>query len=378
MARTVSDRIVEALILASLIATGLVAAGCGATRARDSAPTDPAVVRAQAEVARGRSSPAEYPGPPPGPRAQSDGLVVFVAGDLTNGGIAGAALGVQQAARAIGWHLQILDGEGSTAGQSRALRAALRRKPAGIVLGGFDATAQAAALRRAGAEGVPVVGWHAGTQPGPDRQAGLFTNVSTDPAAVARLAADYAIAHSGGTAHVVIFTDRRYPIAARKADVMAAEIQTCRRCKVLEIVNSPIDLAQQQMPAIVSSLLNRFGARFGYMLAINGIYIGGARAAFVNAGRRGGDPPFAIGAGDGDASDFGRIRSRDHQTASIGEPLYLQGWQIVDELNRARAGQGASGFVAPPRLITRAEVPDGAVFDPSSGYRAEYRRIWGR
>jgi ribose transport system substrate-binding protein len=223
-----------------------------------------------------------------------------------------------------------------------------------------------------------VVGWHAGTRSGPDRHAGLFTNVSTDPASVARLAADYAIADSDGTARVVIFTDRRYPIASYKADVMAAEIRRCRRCAVLDVVDSPIDLAQQQMPAIVSSLMHRFAGRFRYALAINGIYIGGARAAFVNAGRRGDDPPFAIGAGDGDASDFERIRAGDHQTASIAEPLYLQGWQIVDELNRASAGQPPSGYIAPPRLITRADVPDGVVFDPPSRYRENYRRIWGR
>jgi ribose transport system substrate-binding protein len=364
-------------VLAGVVTTGLVAIGCGATHDRGAPPTDPAVRRAQADVARALSSPTGYRGPARGPRAQRGGLVVFVAGDLTNGGIAGAALGVQQAAGAIGWQLQILDGQGTTAGQASALRAALRLKPTGIVLGGFDATAQTLALRRGRALGIPVVGWHAGTRPGPDRHAGLFTNVSTDPASVARLAADYAIVHSDGTAQVVIFTDRRYPIAAYKADVMAAEIRTCRRCAVLDVVNSPIDLAQQQMPAIVSSLLHRFGARFRYMLAINGIYIGGARAAFVNAGRRGDDPPFAIGAGDGDASDFERIRAGDHQTASIAEPLYLQGWQIVDELDRARAGRPPSGYMAPPRLVTRADVPDGVVFDPPSGYRANYRRIWG-
>jgi ribose transport system substrate-binding protein len=358
--------------------TGLLAIGCGATHSRGAPPTDPAVRRAQADVSRALSSPTAYRGPARGPRAERGGLVVFVAGDLTNGGIAGAALGVQSAARAIGWQLQIVDGRGTTAGQARALRAALRLNPTGIVLGGFDATAQTLALRRAAGMGIPVVGWHAGTRPGPDRQAGLFTNVSTDPASVARLAAAYAIDHSDGTAHVVIFTDRRYPIAAYKANVMAAEIRRCRRCAVLDIVNSPIDLAQQQMPAVVSSLLHRFGAQLRYMLAINGIYIGGAVAALVNAGRRGGDPPFAIGAGDGDASDFERIRSGDHQTASIAEPLYLQGWQIVDELNRARAGQPPSGYIVPPRLITRADVPDGVVFDPPSGYRANYRRIWGR
>jgi ribose transport system substrate-binding protein len=357
---------------------GLVAVGCGGTHVRGAPPPDPAVRRAQADVARALSSPTGYRGPARGPRAQRGGLVVFVAGDLTNGGIAGVARGVQQAAGVIGWQLLILDGGGTTAGQAAALRAALRLKPIGIVLGGFDARAQTLALRRARTLGIPVVGWHAGTRAGPDRHAGLFTNVSTDPASVARLAAGYAIADSDGTATVVIFTDRRYPIAAYKADVMAAEIRRCRRCAVLDIVNSPIDLAQQQMPAIVSSLLHRFGARFRYLLAINGIYIGGALAGLVNAGRRGHDAPFAIGAGDGDTSDFERIRTGDHQTASVAEPLYLQGWQIVDELNRARAGQPPSGYVVPPRLIARGDVPDGVIFDPRSGYRANYRRIWGR
>lgn len=42
---------------------------------------------------------------------------------------------------------------------------------------------------------------------------------------------------------------------------------------------------------------------------------------------------------DGDASEFERIRSGDYQRASIAEPLYLQGWQLIDELNRARAGR---------------------------------------
>jgi ribose transport system substrate-binding protein len=360
------------------VAAGLLAAGCGATRVRGSATTDPAVSAAQVDVARAVSSPTDYRGPASGPRAQGSGSVVLVAGDLTNGGIAGAALGVQQAARAIGWRLQILDGHGTTAGQARALRVALGLKPTGIVLGGFDATAQSLALRRARRLGIPVVGWHAGTRPGPERRAGLFTNVSTDPASVARLAADYAITRSRGTAQVVIVTDRRYPIAAYKADVMAAEIRKCRRCAVLATVNTPIDLAEQQMPAIVSSLLHRFGTRFQYMLTINGIYIAGSLAAFVNAGREGNDPPFTIGAGDGDASDFERIRSGDHQIASVAEPLYLQGWQIIDELNRADAGHPPSGYLAPPRLITRGDVPAGVVFDPSSGYRADYRRIWGR
>jgi ribose transport system substrate-binding protein len=222
------------------------------------------------------------------------------------------------------------------------------------------------------------VGWHAGTLPGPDPRHDLFTNVTTDPDEVARLAARYVIADSGGNAGAVIFTDSEFAIALRKARVMRAELRSCRRCAVLQTVDMQIAEALVNMPTAVTSFVQHYGPRFRYLLAINGAYIAGARAGLVGAGRRPGDPPFGVAAGDGDASEFERIRAGDYQRASIAEPLYLQGWQLVDELNRARAGQRASGYVAPPRLITRDNVPDSGVFDPPGGYRANYERIWGR
>ena len=311
--------------------------------------------------------------PPSPPR-----LVVFIAADLTNGGIAGVARGVQQAARTIGWPLRILDGQASAAGHRRALQAAIDLKPGGIILGGFDASEQRGLLRHAHARKIPVVGWHAGPRPGPDRRNRLLTNVTTDPDDVARLAARYVIADSDGTAGAVIFTDSQFAIARRKTRVMQAELRSCRRCAVLQLIDTPISSAQVAMPTLVTSLLQRHRARFRYLLTINGAYIGGARTGLVGAGRRPGNPPFGVAAGDGDASEFERIRSGNYQKASIAEPLYLQGWQLIDELNRARAGEPASGYVAPPQLITRANVPDGSVFDPRGGYRANYAGIWRR
>jgi ribose transport system substrate-binding protein len=350
-----------------------IAAGCGD---KHTAGEDPVVAKAQAEIRRALTSLSGYAGPDRGPRAPRRRVVAFVAADLTNGGIAGVARGVQQAARAIGWRLVILDGGASVEGRRRALGNALRQAPDGLVLGGFDPGEQPAALARARAAGVAVVGWHAGPRPGPT--SGLFTNVTTDPASVARLAARYAIADSGGTAGAVIFTDSSFGIATFKARVMAGELRTCRRCTVLATVDTPIASAQERVPDLVSSLLQRYGKRLRYLLAINGAYVAGARAALLDAGRRGSDPPYGVAAGDGDAAEFERIRGADYQKASVAEPLYLQGWQLVDELNRALAHAPASGYVAPPRLITAADVPAGAVFDPPSGYRARYRRIWGR
>ena len=85
-----------------------------------------------------------------------------------------------------------------------------------------------------------------------------------------------------------------------------------------------------------------------------------------------------MAAGDGDAAEFQRIRTGDYQAATVAEPLYLQGWQLVDELNRAIAGEAASDFVAKPGLVTKANAPAGDVFDPKTGYRDNYKANWGK
>jgi ribose transport system substrate-binding protein len=174
----------------------------------------------------------------------------------------------------------------------------------------------------------------------------------------------------------VVFTDSEYSIATRKSNLMVSTLEKCRHCEVLQVVDTPIAGAQIGDPAAVTSLLQRYGKRFTYLLAINGAYITGARVAFLGAGLRPNQPPYSIAAGDGDASEFARIRAGDFQKATVAEPLNLQGWQLIDELNRARAGQPPSGYVAPPRLITQANVPTGAVFDPPTSYRQNYSRIW--
>jgi ribose transport system substrate-binding protein len=335
------------------------------------------LVDARQRVAGGLDATTGFTPPNQGPPAQhKGGTIAYVAADLTNGGVNAVGQAVAQAVEAIGWQVTVLDGKGNVQGRTDALNQAMAVRPMGIVLGGFDATEQAATIRQATDLGIPVVGWHAGPEPGPIPQAGVFTNVTTDPLDVAWLAAAYVVADSGGKAGVVILSDSQYQVAVRKAQAMRDYVRLCAGCTVLSSEDSPISEADSRMPALGSSLLQRNGDRLGYLLGINGNYFGAAKAALHDAGKPAGGPPESVAAGDGDAAEFQRIRTGDYQAATVAEPMILQGWQLVDELNRALAGQRPSGFVAKPQLITSQNVPPGGVFDPTSGYREEYRRIW--
>ena len=336
------------------------------------------VADAKAFVEASLSAKEGFTPPSTGPKAQKAGsTIVFVAADLTNGGINAVSQGVKEAAGKIGWKVTVIDGKASAQGRTEALNQALATKPAGIVLGGFDAKEQASVIKQAADLKIPVVGWHAGAAPGPDTANGLFTNVTTDPLEVSAIAAKFAIADSDGKAGVAIFTDSQYEIAVKKADAIKAEVEKCSTCKVLEYEDSPIAEADSRMPALIASLLQKDGDALTYLLAINGNYFGGARKALQDAGKPAAGPPKSVAAGDGDAAEFQRIRNEDYQAATVAEPLFLQGWQLVDELNRAIAGEPASSFVAKPGLVTKANVPtDGDVFDPASGYRDVYTKIW--
>lgn len=72
--------------------------------------------------------------------------------------------------------------------------------------------------------------------------------------------------------------------------------------------------------------------------------------------------------------------ARSSKAATAAEPLTLQGWECIDELNRAFSGQNWSGFVPPVHLFTITNITrDGGpnnIYDPNNNYRAIYTRIW--
>jgi ribose transport system substrate-binding protein len=328
------------------------------------------------------SSPSPpWTGPTSGPRAEPGKSVIVLAEDLRNGGVLGVAQGIREAAHAIDWKVRIVDAGGTPAGRRRAVAEALAAQADGLVICGSDAHEIESALRGASARRPPVVGWHAGPTPGPIAGTSVAMNVTTDPIAVARTTALAAVAQSAGKAGVVVFTDSRFAIATAKANAMADVIRHCSGCSLLEVRDVAISESAVRMPAVTRELLAAHGARWTHALAINDIYFDYAVPVLIESGV----PARALSllsAGDGSSTAFMRIRSGTYQTGTVAEPLNMQGWQVIDELNRLMAGQPASGFVAPVHLVYGQNlVSDGGsrfVYDPENGYRDVYLRIWKR
>jgi ribose transport system substrate-binding protein len=326
------------------------------------------------------ASAEDFDGPKAGPKAAAGKSIVVLAADLKNGGILGVTKGIEEAAAKIGWTVKVLDGAGSVQSRSAAVGQAMALKPDGIVINGFDASEQQAALEGVTAAKIPMVSWHSGPKIGCDAPGGIFANVSTDAMDVSKKAAEWALKDGGGKPGVVIFTDSTYTIAILKAAKLK-EIIEAGGGTVLQWVDTPIAETSTRMGPLTTTLLQTHGAKWTHSLAINDLYFDFMGPSLAAAGVAGGASPKAGSAGDGSEAAFQRIRANEYQAITVAEPLNLQGWQLVDELNRAVSGEACSGYITSPALVTQDGLKasgDSNQFDPQNGYRDAYAKIWGK
>jgi ribose transport system substrate-binding protein len=337
------------------------------------------VAAAEAIVSAASATKIPWDGPTGGPKAQPGKRVILISEDQRNGGALGISQSVTEAAKAIDWNLTVLDGAGVIAYRSAAFAQAIALKPDVIIVDNDDYIEQHANIERAAKAGIKLLGWHSAIKPGP--WGSLYTNVSTDPIEVSKVSAALVIVNSGGKAGVVVFTDSTEKISVLKSDAMAAGIRAFTGGTVLEMIDTPIASVSTRIPQMTQSLLARFGKKWTHSLAINDGFFDFMAPTLRTAGIPGDGRPLNIAGGDGSRAAFQRIRSQQYQYATVAEPLGLQGWQLIDEANRALAGQPWSGFVTKPHLVMSANVgADGGprdLYDPDNGYRDIYKKIWG-
>ena len=363
-----------ALTLSAAIITAIATQATGAL-AQDK------MMEADKVVQKYASRQDSWDGPTTGPKAAEGKTIVVLAADLKNGGVLGVTTGIEEAAAAIGWDVRVIDGAGSVSGRQAAFSQALALKPDGLVINGADILEQKAGVEQAQAAGIKMVSWHSAPVIGPVDGTGVFANVTTDAMEVSRAAANWAFKDAGGKPAVVIFTDSTYSIAIAKADRMKEVIEDLGGT-VLEYVDTPIADTSTRMPQLTTTLLQRYGEKWTHSLAINDLYFDFMGPSLASAGIKGDGAPINVAAGDGSESAYQRVRAQQYQAVTVAEPLNLQGWQLVDELNRAFADEKWSGYVSPLHVVTPDNIaydggPDNR-FDPDNGYRDEYKKIWGK
>ncbi len=335
------------------------------------------VEQAKAIVAERTKPQTEWKGPTSGPRASTEAVTIaWVSGDESYSTYIGWGNGVRQAAKALGWKVLTFNGQGTVSGQLAAMQQALAAHPAAIITPA-DANALQRPIKVAIADGIPVIGIHATAFPGPSPKLGLYQNIASSPAEIGQSQAAYVIAMSDGKARDVHMVDNSFAIARFKARAATEPIKNCAGCKFLEMVNVPIgDLAQRVAPT-VSGLLARYGAGWWMTTCCDDYYP--YVASSLHAAGIKSDQAQLVGA-DAPPATYDLIRKGEYEVASVPEPSTLFGYEAVDAVIHAMAGEPPAKFVQPTYIITRenvdAEGGKNHEFVPSNHFACHYLNIW--
>ncbi len=184
------------------------------------------------------------------------------------------------------------------------------------------------------------------------------------------------IAMSDGKARDMHMVDNSFAIARFKAKAATEPVKNCAGCKMLETVNMPIGEPRPR-GAAVSGLLARYGDDWWMTTCCDDYYpyvAAALRAAGVSP-----DKMHLVGA-DAPPANYDMIRKGNYEVASVPEPSTLFGYEAMDAVVRAMAGEPPAQFVQPTYIITKDNV-DGEggknnEFVPSNNFACHYVNIW--
>lgn len=361
-------RILVAAMLAGMAASGI------ALSARADAIVDEAKQAVQ-NVTKPRTT---WDGPTSSPKPEPGKHIVFLSLDEQNDASREWGQAAKAAGEKIGWEVTIIDGRGSPKTWIESYEQAIALKADGIITTADIASLQGP-VKEGAKQGIILVGIHGWALPGPNPELGVYDNIQQDPREIGKAQADWIIAHSDGKARVVVTTHCEFQIACTKAKATQAELERCTGCKVLEFSNSPISEASQRQPQLVTSWVQKYGTPL-YITSVADY-----TADFqVPPLRDGGVAPtdVVLVSADGNRSAFERIRAGDqYQLVTASEPYALEGYQAIDELNRAFHKMPPSGWVQPVHLVTPenidAEGGDKDTYTPGPDLQLHYLELWG-
>ena len=374
--------------LAVLAAAILVCAGALTARAETRAVPFPAwpepqvdahisVDQAKAIVAARTKRQTEWSGPTSGPKATDQPVTIaWVSGDESYATYIGWGRGVKEAAKALGWTVQTFNGQGTVSGQLAAMQQALVSHPTAIITPA-DAGALQKPIKDAIAAGIPVIGIHATAFPGPHPDLGLYQNIASSAAEIGESQAAYVIAMSDGKARDLHMVDNSFAIARFKAKAATEPVKNCEGCKFLEIIDVPIGELTTRVAPATSGILARYGDDWWMTTCCDDYYpyvAASLRAAGIPT-----DKVHLVGA-DAPPQNYDMIRKGNYEVASVPEPSTLFGYEAIDAVVRAMAGEPPAKFVQPTYIITKDNANEEGgknnEFVPENNFACHYLNIW--
>jgi len=202
-----------------------------------------------------KGSPSSYQGPASSPGAPANVKIWIMPCSASLSGCQTPAQYAEKAAKALGWHVTMFDGQGSPRTENTGLLDAVAAGANVIVTVSVSPDLVQQGLKAAAQAKIPVVSVSNGTgspNPAPASQPKYHyaVDVSVNYLGIGKAMADSVIADSGGKAHVLVMGDKEFPSVNLTQQAILAELAKCKTCTVSKVVYFTSDavassLAQQ-------------------------------------------------------------------------------------------------------------------------------------
>jgi ABC-type sugar transport system substrate-binding protein len=280
--------------------------------------------------------------------------------------------GIKQAAADIGARVQVINGQGTTTGETTAIKQAISLHPAAIVIWGVTESSVSGAVSALKSSGLPWDNVYDGA--GNQTSTGKYI-ISVNWDEVGKLEADYVLSQTKCKPDSVVFTSSVFTasivpeVNAYKAEIAAK----CPSCKTKVIDLDPSKLATSIQPDTVAALQR--DPNVNYFLAG---YDG--EASFINAGIQQAGKKVPVIGNTGTSDNVKNVATGTPQVADVehvpvGELAYAS---FDDDLRQlAKMPAAAQWYPLPNILITPSNVAKAQAHLNSTAYEADMKKVWG-
>lgn len=284
--------------------------------------------------------------------------------------------GVEEAAKAIGWNVKVLNFKLADASTLvAAMKTALQYHPVAVSFSGIAQqlwAPMAAQFAAAHALIIPSYVYPAPKGPGTETGHGF----APDGAQLGTLLADEVVAQANGSpAHILYINVPSSTTYTPTTKAYHAELsKLCPACTTDEIDFTFPQLAQGGLPSAVVSELKRH-SDINQIVSVNGTFVNQLPQALSAAGLAGKYPIFA---GDGDSITQKQIQD-GAITSCVNEPFRLGGFQDVDIAIRHVMNLPIpdGDHRVPPYLLTKQNIKTPSdSYDLPTDYAAQFEKLW--
>lgn len=317
----------------------------------------------------------KWRGPESAPAHEQGKNVQVIVCTKTSPACVEAAEGVTDAAGALGWKAEVIDGEGTPQGFSSAFNTAFSRKPDAIVTVAVPSAVVGQSLSEARERGIITI---ATGDKEPASGTKYDAYVPFPMPAMSAVIGWSMIGETDGAANVVAINDPGFPVLVESLEAMEAVLAQCDGCSVTQV-------NQQITEAVNPSKVN---ANVGGALASNpdanylytpySVPLAALIQTVQSAGKA---DTVKIVAKDGDGPELKAV-AEGTVAFTAGSSVKWAGWASVDQVLRGLAGEKYLGPTETGLGIgafTKENVPaSGSIEDWPQliDYEKEYERVW--